>query len=208
MTTLPTHSAFADDRRIAHGSLSDVALHVGAALTSGETGILIFDNTTGEQIDLDLRGSPDDIVARLALSHPQPAPVPEAPAPAPAAPRGPGRPKLGVVAREITLLPRHWAWLAEQPGGASVTLRKLVDAARQTNAARDAIRQAQDAACHFMTTMAGNRPRFEDALRALYASDATGFDTLTEDWPSDVRQHARWLAEPALSKPVTESPAA
>lgn len=202
MTILPTHTAFADDRRIAHGSLSDVALHVGAALSSGETGVLIFDNHTGEQIDLDLRGSSEDIMARLALSHPPP---PDAPAPAPVLPRGPGRPKLGVVAREITLLPRHWAWLAEQPGGASVTLRKLVDAARLANVARDEIRQSQDAACRFMTTMAGNYPGFEDALRALYAGDVTGFDTLTSEWPSDVRQHARLLAEPALSGPPAES---
>lgn len=197
MTTLPTHCAFADQRRIAHGSLAEVALQVSAALATGETGILIFDNATGEQLDLDFRGTPQEILARLALTHP-PAPVEEPQAPTPVLPRGPGRPKLGVVAREITLLPRHWAWLAEQPGGASVTLRKLVDAARQAHATRDRIRQAQDAACHFMTAMAGNRPGFEDALRALYAGDANGFDTLTSEWPEDVRTHARFLADPAL----------
>lgn len=196
MTTLPSHSAFADERRIAHGSLSEVALQVSAALATGESGILIFDNTSGEQLDLDLRGEADDIVARLALSHPQPVIEPEVVAPV--LPRGPGRPKLGVVAREITLLPRHWAWLAEQPGGASVTLRKLVDAARHANLTRDQIRRAQDAACHFMTAMAGNRPGFEDALRALYAGDANGFDTLTGDWPTDVKEHARLLASGAL----------
>lgn len=197
MTTLPTHCAFADVRRIAHGSLSEVALQVSAALLTGETDILIFDNHTGEQVDLDLRGDPDDIVARLALSHPPPA-APEPEVAVPVLPRGPGRPKLGVVAREITLLPRHWAWLAEQPGGASVTLRKLVDAARHANATRERIRRAQDAACHFMTTMAGNRPGFEDALRALYAGDANAFTTLTDAWPIDVRDHARLLAAPAF----------
>jgi hypothetical protein len=200
MTTLPTHSAFAGARRIAHGALSEVAVQVGAALSTGETDILIFDNATGEQIDLDLRGDPEDILARLALSHP-PAPPPEPEVVAPVLPRGPGRPKLGVVAREITLLPRHWAWLAEQPGGASVTLRKLVDAARQANATRERIRRAQDAACRFMTTMAGNRPGFEDALRALYAGDAKGFSTLTGDWPDDIREHAHMLAAPALGTP-------
>lgn len=198
MTTLPTHCAFADVRRIAHGSLSEVAVQVSAALAAGETDILIFDNTSGEQLDLDLRGEPDDIRARLALSHP-PLPPVEAEVAAPVLPRGPGRPKLGVVAREITLLPRHWAWLAEQPGGASVTLRKLVDAARQANAARERVRRAQDAACHFMTTMGGNRPGFEDALRALYAGDAKGFATLIDDWPEDIREHAHMLAQPALS---------
>jgi hypothetical protein len=199
MNVLPTHCAFADVRRIAHGPLSEVAVQVSAALAAGQTDILIFDNATGEQIDLDLRGNPDDIRARLALSHPPP-PAPEPETAAPVLPRGPGRPKLGVVAREITLLPRHWAWLAEQPGGASVTLRKLVDAARHANATRERVRRAQDAACHFMTTMAGNRPGFEDALRALYAADMNGFVTLTNDWPEDIRDHARQLAAPVFGE--------
>jgi uncharacterized protein len=118
-------------------------------------------------------------------------------APAEAATGGRGRPRLGVVAREVTLLPRHWEWLAAQRGGASVTLRRLVDQARQgdTGATR---RSAQESAHRFMTAMAGDAAGFEEALRALYAGDAARFDEFTTSWPADVRQHARALAVPAL----------
>ena len=92
-----------------------------------------------------------------------------------AAPRGPGRPKLGVVAREITLLPRHWDWLAQQKGGASVAIRKLVDEARRVNEDGDRIRLAQEAAYRFMSAMAGNRPHYEEAIRALFAADSASF---------------------------------
>jgi hypothetical protein len=120
---------------------------------------------------------------------------PEAPAS-----RGPGRPKLGVVAREITLLPRHWEWLARQPGGASVAVRKLVDEARRRSEERDRIRAAQDAAYRFMSVMAGNKPHFEDAIRALFASDPQRFAQLIAGWPKDVRAHAMMLAERAFGK--------
>ncbi|MCC8949515.1 DUF2239 family protein, partial [Bradyrhizobium sp. Arg62] len=110
------------------------------------------------------------------------------------APRGPGRPKLGVVAREITLLPRHWDWLAQQKGGASVAIRKLVDEARRSSGDKDRTRSAQDAAYRFMTVMAGNRPNYEDAIRALFAHDRRRFATLIADWPADIRDHAIRLA--------------
>ena len=106
-------------------------------------------------------------------------------------PRGPGRPKLGVVAREVTLLPRHWEWLAQQPGGASVAIRKLVEEARRTGEDRDRVRQAQEAAYRFMSAMAGNKPHYEDAIRALFAGEAARFEKLIAEWPADVRDHAR-----------------
>ena len=117
-----------------------------------------------------------------------------------AAPRGPGRPKLGVVAREITLLPRHWDWLAQQPGGASVAIRKLVEQARRTGEDKDRIRQAQEAAYRFMSVMAGNRPHYEDAIRALFAGDRRRFGKLIAGWPADVRDHASRLAERAFHR--------
>ena len=108
--------------------------------------------------------------------------------------RGPGRPKLGVVAREITLLARHWDYLTRQPGGASVTLRKLVDEARKVNATRDRVREAQEAAYRFMTALAGDEPGFEEALRALFASNEARFSEVTASWPADIRDHAKQLA--------------
>jgi len=108
--------------------------------------------------------------------------------------RGRGRPKLGVVAREVTLLPRHWEWLATQPGGASVALRKLVEEARRTHAGSDKRRNAQEAAYHFMAAIAGNLPGFEEATRALFANDQEGFRGRLVAWPDDVREHAIKLA--------------
>ena len=115
-------TAFRGNTLLASGPLAEVAMAVKQALEQGTSEpVLTFDDATGRVIDLDLRGSEADIIARL--SPPQPANAPA---------RGRGRPKLGVVAREVTLLPRHWEWLAAQPGGASVTLRRLVDEARRS----------------------------------------------------------------------------
>ncbi|MBN2841264.1 MAG: DUF2239 family protein [Coriobacteriia bacterium] len=144
---------------------------------SGTDVILAFDDTTGEQIDLDFRGD-------------QPAEEPER--------RGPGRPKLGVVAREVTLLPRHWEWLNAQPGGASVALRKLVETARRESAEGDRIRRSQEAAYRFMTSMAGDQPGYEEAIRALYARDRDTFEAHTATWPRDVAAYSHALAAEAF----------
>ena len=114
-------------------------------------------------------------------------------------PRKVGRPKLGVVAKEITLLPRHWEWLALQKGGASVTLRRLVDEARNVSGEKDRVRQAQEAAYRFMSAMAGNEPGFEAALRALFTGQRVRFEELVRDWPLDVRDYTRKLAGGALN---------
>jgi hypothetical protein len=182
-------TAFKGPRCIAAGELADVALKAKTAVDKGEQ-VLIFDDTTSESIEVDFRGSAEDVLRRLAQTEGNQA--------TPDGPRGPGRPKLGVVAREITLLPRHWDWLNAQPGGASVALRKLVEEARRANGGKDRVRQSQEAAYRFMSIMAGNRPGFEEATRALFAGHRDRFDQLIAPWPKDVRHHARKLAADAL----------
>lgn len=189
----PHFTAFVAQQRLATGPLAEVALAVmKASRKPAAEPIIIFADATGRPIDLDLRGTERDIVARL----PQPAPDPETTADeaAPPEPRGRGRPKLGVVAREVTLLPRHWEWLATQPGGASVALRKLVEEARRSSGDRDRARAARDAAYHFMSVMAGNLAGFEEASRALFADDRRRFGELIAGWPGDIRDHIVRLA--------------
>ncbi|HEU0151453.1 MAG TPA: DUF2239 family protein [Bradyrhizobium sp.] len=186
---MQTFTAFEGQRRLITGALADVALAVKRAGAT-QSPIAIFDDHTGRAVDLDLRGSDAEILARLPQDTSSDLPV-EAPA---SEPRGRGRPKLGVVAREVTLLPRHWEWLNAQPGGASVALRKLVDEARRANGDKDRAREAREAAYHFMSAAAGNRPHFEEASRALFADDRRHFVALIADWPADIRDHAVALA--------------
>jgi uncharacterized protein len=186
-------TAFEGSQRIASGQLREVAALIREWSDRHGSGalVLIFDDMTGKQIELDLRGSADEVVARLPKAE---AAASEGDSPTePDAPRGPGRPRLGVVAREVTLLPRHWEWLSAQPGGASVALRKLVEAARRAGADAERKRQAQEAAYRFATAMAGNCPGYEEAMRALFAGDLPAFEKQTDAWPPDVRDHARQL---------------
>jgi hypothetical protein len=185
-----TCTAFAGFKRIASGPPEQVALAVKAVLdTKLDHTLLVFDDTSGRPVDFDLRGTPQEILARMAPEQTSQQPEPA---------RGPGRPKLGVVAREVTLLPRHWDWLAAQPGGASVALRKLVDAARVTHADADRWRLAQQSADRFMSALAGNEPGYEEAARALYAGDRARFAQSMMAWPADVRDHALRLAAAAF----------
>jgi uncharacterized protein len=215
MSTPPDHSppaahwtAFAGTRLLHRGSPLEVALAVQAALRHDpNASVLTFDDHQGRSVDLDLRGSAEDIAARLALQLCPPAEAEAAsPLSADAHARSPGRPKLGVVAREVTLLPRHWDWLGAQPGGASVTLRRLVDTARTASTAQERIRPAQASADRFMIAMAGDLPGYEEVARALYAGQRERFNALTEPWPVDLREHSRRLAEPAFepAQPPTE----
>ncbi len=195
----PAYTAFEGDHRIAAGNLPEVARAAKETLDRrSDASILIFDDISSEPVELDLRGSLEEVLRRLPVQDPEPA-ARDAGLEAPAS-RGPGRPKLGVVAREITLLPRHWEWLARQPGGASVAVRKLVDQARRHSEERDHIRAAQDAAYRFMSVMAGNKPHFEDAIRALFAPDPVRFTQLIAGWPKEVRDHAAMLAERAFGR--------
>ena len=193
------YTAFNGHRRIASGPLKTVALLVKKALESGAAGpVLIFDDTTGRSVDIDTRGSDEEVLARFA----QPTTTNVRAEAARSGdtdtrvgePRGRGRPKLGVVSREVTLLPRHWEWLATQPGGASVALRKLVEEARRTHGEKDQRRKAQERAYHFMSALAGDMPAFEEAARALFANDQPRLRELIAAWPDDVRDHAIALA--------------
>lgn len=176
-------TVFEGTNRIASGPLPEAALAAKQAVDKEHwLPILIFDDETSEPIEIDFRGTPEEVALRLQ------------PPPAEPEPRRPGRPRLGVVAREVTLLPRHWEWLNQQPGGASVALRKLVEEARRANEGKDRLRQAQDAAYRFMSAMAGNERGFEEALRALFAGKADLFAAHTAEWPPDVRDHAAKLA--------------
>ena len=175
-------TAFIGTKRLASGALAAVALVAKKAVDRGAQEVLIFNDNTGRSIDIDSRGSDEDLLARLS----RPAP--------PDPPRGPGRPKLGVIPREVTLLPRHWQWLGSQPGGASVAIRKLVEAARRENQEEDRRRERLEAAFHFMSAMAGDLPLFEEASRALFANDEQRFSSLVSGWPADVGAHVVKLA--------------
>ena len=192
-TSSQCFTAFIGQQRLVSGPLAEVAIAVQqASKDTPAKPIIIFDDAIGRPIDLDLRGTERDVVARLPPS-PSNSQAESDDVSAPG-PRGRGRPKLGVVAREVTLLPRHWEWLGLQPGGASVALRKLVDEARRTSGDRDRRRAARDAAYHFMSTMAGNLPGFEEASRALFADDQRRFAGLIAGWPDDIRDHIIKLA--------------
>ncbi len=190
--------AFEGNQRIAQGPLAAVALKVKETSDAHPLArILVFHGATSELIDFDCRGTPAQMLRRLSASV-KPAAPPSDPAPQPVARAGPGRPRLGVVAREVTLLPRHWEWLSAQSGGASVALRKLVEHAKRSSAASDSVRQAQAAAYRFMSAMAGNLEGFEEAARALFAADRSRFDARVRAWPPDVQAHLQHLAESAF----------
>lgn len=185
----PVHCiAFAGSERIAQGPVHEVAALVKRHMDANpESTLLVFDETSSASVELDLRGSLDDVLSRLGPTEANDKEK-----------SGPGRPKLGVISREIGLLPRHWEWLATQPGGASVTLRKLVEEARKQNSSQDRMRSSQNAAYKFMSAMAGNLPHFEEATRAFFAKNKALFETLTAAWPKDVREHALNLGAAAF----------
>ncbi|WP_262028400.1 DUF2239 family protein [Microvirga sp. Mcv34] len=181
---------FAGTRMMAAGSLVDVALAAKALEGVQVDPAIIFEDATGRVVDVDLRGSSAEIVSRLVARDQEAAASSKASAPA----QGRGRPRLGVVSREVTLLPRHWEWLSAQPGGASQALRRLVDEARQADGGEGRQRAAQEASYHFMSAVAGDFPGYEETLRALFAGDEKQFTDLTAPWPADVRAYARRLA--------------
>ena len=174
MESEQTYTAFDGNERIASGTLEKVLPELKSRFNADRgVMLLVFDDATGRQVDFDLRGTLAQVLARAL----------------PPQRTGPGRPKLGVVSREISLLPRHWEWLEEQPSGASAAIRRLVDEARRREQGRNRVRLALDATARFMSAMAGNLPGYEEATRALYAKDRTKFQGLVNRWPQDIREH-------------------
>lgn len=197
--------AFAGNQQIASGALAEVAVRAKAFVDEEpQANLLVFDDETGATIELDLRGSSEDALARLG------APVPNRPGNrsfpfTPAEPVGSGvrkgtappprgRPRLGVIGREVTLLPRHWTWLNEQPGGASAALRRLVEEARRGSSGKDKARALREYAYRFMSAIAGDLPGFEEASRALFGGNAERFSQHIAHWPPDVRDQAQRMA--------------
>ena len=181
---LPSHCiAFAGTELLAKGPLIDVVKAAKAALDAGtDRSIAVLDLATSRPVDINFTGTEEEVLQR----------IPRAP------PRTAGRPKLGVVPREVTLLPRHWDWLASQPGGASVALRKLVEHASRDARGADSQREARDSAYRFMHELAGDSPGFEEASRALFAGEAARLEQLVASWPPAVREHLLELAGPAF----------
>ena len=192
----PTCTAFMGTQRIAFGPYDEVRRTLAAMDLPQGGGLLVFDDVSAQPVD-----------------HPWPEgyapvqPVPAAPAPEDgaaatgSAPPSVGRPRLGVVAREVTLLPRHWDWLAQQRGGASAALRRLVDEARKAHADADAQRHGKERSYRFMSAIGGGLPGFAEASRALFAHDSGAFAERIEHWPADVKTHLAWLARDAFAAP-------
>ncbi len=193
-------TAFLDHERLAWGELRHVAIKVKQRFPHMDhvPALLVFNDQDGTAMELDLRGSVTDVTHRYAMSAGSAHLAAAASTPETPLKRGRGRPKLGVVPREVTLLPRHWQWLNAQPGGASVALRKLVEDARKLHEGADRVRQSQERCYRFMSAIAGNLPGFEEATRALFARDFAGFESHIAIWPDDIRDHVLMLAGNAL----------
>lgn len=178
---VPTFAAFVGTRCVARGPLEATLRRCKRHVDEGgDEPVLVFDDQTGRQLDFDLRGTADEVVAR-AMPASKPA--------------GPGRPRLGVVSREVSLLPRHWEWLEDHPQGISGALRRLVDEARKREPEKERAKRRRAAASRFMWAVAGNLPDFEEASRALFAEDDATLDALMRKWPADVRKHVRAMVD-------------
>ncbi|WP_227318990.1 DUF2239 family protein [Cedecea davisae] len=185
MTTI-TLTAFQQQRLIARGSLSELLRQIQATQVGNEP-IFIFNDQNGKRLDIHAHGDAASAIA----AYPE---LAERQTEEATAVKSRGRPKLGVLAKEVTLLPRHWDWLATQPGGASATLRKLIEQARKASEPADNKRRRHERAYQFMHEVAGDLPDYEACLRALFADDETAFNAATEGWPQDIRHYATRLA--------------
>lgn len=180
-------TAFAGERLVASGELKAMLYTTKKFLDEKSSEqVLIFDDQTGQQVDFDFRGTPDDILKRLG-DHP----LFKADTGAIKQQIGPGRPKLGVVCREVSLLPRHWDWLENQQGGISASIRRLVDEARKHEPEKEMERNKRNVASRVMMVLAGNLPGYEEASRALFAGDREKFENEISGWPKDIRSYIK-----------------
>jgi hypothetical protein len=198
------YTAFDGRKLLCRGSLSQVVLKVKKKADQGKAAdVLIFSDSTGKSMDFNFQGSESDVLKRLDVFVARASPAAIVGNDGEKSVAGPGRPKLGVMSREVSLLPRHWEWLATQSGGASATLRKLVEEARkksQEGRGDNQVKIVQERAYKFMSILAGDLPGYEEALRALYRKDRKVFAAKVEDWPAGVRDHALELAGPAFTE--------
>lgn len=186
-----TYTAFETHKILSQGSLEDVVLKVKKRLEkSPESQIVIYSDVTGKSMDFNFQGSEKEVLKRLEVYT-----TPES---ADEASTGPGRPKLGVISREVSLLPRHWEWLATQSGGASNTLRKLVEESMKKTSGVQTVKTAQERTYKFMSVEAGDLENYEEALRALYRKDKEKFTSDIKTWPRDVQKHILELAKPVF----------
>lgn len=201
MPGLGPFTAFAGQTRLAAGDLITVGLAIRDAIDAGKAHLVVFEDATGEIVEIDTRGSADEIRARLSAQDRNSPPQPSTPAR--------GRPRLGVVAREVTLLPRHWDWLARQPGGSSQALRRLVDQARQVGSGREGLLDARQALARVMSVLGGDLENYEEAMRALYAGEHVGLSQWIAHWPEDIRAYVlRLIAVLDQHRMATTTPSA
>ena len=185
-----TYTAFDGTTQLFRGTFQEVVLKIKERIGRAEnSSVLIFSDDTGKTMDFNFQGGVKDVLRRLDIYVPKQESGPIA---------GPGRPKLGVISREVSLLPRHWEWLASQPGGASATIRKLIEEARKRSSTHMSVKKIQERVYRFMSVIAGDMKGYEEALRALYKTDRRNFLLHTQDWPIDVRSHVIALANPAF----------
>lgn len=191
MSYLDTYTVFIEHDLFCQGSLTDVITQVKRKSDrSPQCNFLIFSDETGKSMDFNLQGSEAEVLKRLEVYIDTAEPKEHS---------GPGRPKLGVASREVSLLPRHWEWLATQPGGASATLRQLVEDARKKSLGGADLKKTQERTYRFMSVIAGDFEGYEEALRALYRKDKKAFQALIHEWPQDVRNHIVELAKPIFA---------
>jgi uncharacterized protein len=182
-----TYTAFEGSKKLFSGSLAEIVLKIKKRIGKADhSSVVIFSDSTGKTIDFNFQGSERDVERRLEIFVDEKRTKESV---------GPGRPKLGVVSREVSLLPRHWEWLASQSGGASATLRNLIEEAKKKSAAGSQVKQAQERTYKIMHAVAGDFRGFEEALRALYKKDQKMFLEIIVTWPKDISDYIKDLSE-------------